>query len=99
MDTFCEEALNTEILGIKAESWRYFLQIQTDSVTVNDIKKKLASKFGITDFSDSDRKDYDAPLERCGVCPPVPAGGSDRSKEGAAGAAAYHGREPPPPPP
>lgn len=55
MDTFCEEALNTEILGIKAESWRYFLQIQTDSVTVNDIKKKLASKFGITDFSDSDR--------------------------------------------
>lgn len=31
--------------------------------------------------------------------PPVPAGGGDRPKEGAAGEATYHGREPPPPSP
>ena len=55
MDKFCESALDTEILGIKAENWRYFLQIQTDGVTIDAVKKKLSEKFEMTDFSDSNK--------------------------------------------
>lgn len=54
MDEFCNTALSTEILGIPAENWRYFLQIHTDAVTINVVRKKLISRFGIVDFSNSE---------------------------------------------
>lgn len=55
MDDFCCSALRTEILGIQAEDWRYFLQLHTESATIEAIKKDLTKQFGITDFSDSDK--------------------------------------------
>lgn len=47
MDDFCEQALQTEILGIPAEDWRYFLQIHTETVTIDEVRKKLSSKYEI----------------------------------------------------
>ncbi len=51
MDEFCTQALQTEILGIAAEDWRYFLQIHTEAATIDEVRKKLRGRFCDADVS------------------------------------------------
>ena len=43
MTEFVEEVLKEDILGIPANNWRLFLKAHTDSNSLNDIQKKIAS--------------------------------------------------------
>lgn len=43
MSKFVEDTLKTDILGIPADNWRRFLKVHTDSKTLQDIQKNIAS--------------------------------------------------------
>lgn len=55
MDEFCTHALQTQILGIPAEDWRYFLQIHTEAATIDEIKKRISSRFGGDDLQNTSK--------------------------------------------
>ena len=55
MSDFVNETLMTDILGIPADNWRLFLKAHTDSNSIQDIQKKIASITKIPKSEEFDR--------------------------------------------
>ena len=55
MSQFVEETLKTDILGIPADNWRRFLKAHTDSKSLSDIQKNIASIIKIPKSEDFEK--------------------------------------------